>query len=561
MADNQNRHRNSRYIVISGLLIVCVVNACWMLSKTALHSHECFVSVTAREMLRSGDWVVPTLNGQRRLNKTPLCYWLVAGLAEITGQVDEFTARFPSAVFAVLTAIIILFFVNKWLSFRIAVLCCSVWATSLAYIRYAHNARTDMALTFFITLCFLSFYSAVNSGGRREQIIYAVIFWASLGLGNLAKGPAPLPLVFLPLLCFIVFDGRWAVLPKLLPFAGGVILLAISLPWPLFIAHKLNWELALWKHEFVDRLFGGYAPGDHPLYYYCFIMFQFIAPWSGFLPMALAAPFYKVWGRKRAVMKFLWLWFVMDFVFLSVDACKRQHYILPLMPAMAILIGIVLEDMAFVQRAYTANFRKRTLGGHIVAVITGAVISGVYIALYYKRFLPGAILLNTVAIGMTAVAAVLFAKKKPAVACGVCFATISVCVVIFMLSFSAFLDVDRGGRDFAQKIAGIVPASDKLVAYGGIGSMFVQYFGKVVPVINDTSTLYKHYQQGDWVIATSKHLPGLRGDNRFRKVYWRKVRPGFKESAGGTLFHISAPIIRTNHSGEEKRNFIWPGGL
>ena len=75
-----------------------------------MDGHECFVSVAAREMLASGNWVEPMFNGKPRLQKTPLSYWLVASIASVTGKVDEFAARLPSAVFAFLSACTILYF-------------------------------------------------------------------------------------------------------------------------------------------------------------------------------------------------------------------------------------------------------------------------------------------------------------------------------------------------------------------------------------------------------------------------------------------------------------------
>jgi 4-amino-4-deoxy-L-arabinose transferase-like glycosyltransferase len=124
-----------RWFIISGVLILAAISASLMLSTGTLDNHECFVSVTAREMLENGDWILPTLNGRPKINKTPLNYWLVAAFAKVTGTVNEFTARLPSAVFAFLSAVVILYFVNRWLSFRIAAIATGVWVTSLSYIR------------------------------------------------------------------------------------------------------------------------------------------------------------------------------------------------------------------------------------------------------------------------------------------------------------------------------------------------------------------------------------------------------------------------------------------
>ena len=85
-------------ILIVGVLFLSGILAGWKLSAVPLDDHESYVSVTAREMLSGGSWIEPTFNGEPRLQKTPLSYWLVASIARVTGKVDEFAARMPSAV-------------------------------------------------------------------------------------------------------------------------------------------------------------------------------------------------------------------------------------------------------------------------------------------------------------------------------------------------------------------------------------------------------------------------------------------------------------------------------
>ncbi len=552
-------NKRTKWFVICGMLILSAVSASWMLSARMLDSHECYVSVTAREMLESGDWVSPTFNGLPRINKTPLCYWLVAGLAKITGKVNEFAARFPSALFAFLSAAAILYFVNQWLSFRIAVLSTGVWVTSLSYIRYSHSARPEMALAFFITLCLMSFYSAFTTRSRGHQVIYMLVFWISFGLANLAKGPAPLAYVLIPIFFYVAISRQWKVLTKLLPVAGPIIFLVIVLPWPLAIAHMVNWNLMTWKHEFIDRLYGGYAKGNFPIYYYFGIMFKYVTPWVAFLPMALFAPFYRAWGKAQPVMRFLWLWFVAVFVFLTINVGKRQHYILPLMPAMAVLISILLEDMAFVRKAYTQRFARNVLKGHIIAIIVCAVGVSIYVAIAEPQFLAFVVSLGIITIAISLAVAILFSRGKPAAACGAIFGGIIIWVMICNAGFLAVLDVERGLRVFAKKVARIVPQSDKLVAYQHVSSKFVQYFGKVVPEIQDKSLLYERYEKGDWVFCTFDCLDELTQDDQLRKVYSskraeskagnifgsvyypRKIRMG-KGDTGGALFHKSAKV-------------------
>ena len=546
MENNRNNAKRTKGLIICGVLLLSVVSASWTLSDRPLNNHECFVSITAREMLESGDWTRPTCNGEPRLQKTPLSYWLVAGLAKITGRVDELTTRLPSVIFAVLSVGAILYFVNQWLTFRIAVISAGVWATSLGYIRYAHSARPEMALTFFVLLCFLSFYSAITEKNRNRQVVYMLVFWISFALGNLAKGPAPLPLVLIPLFFYVAIFRQWKKLFNWVSVVGLIIFLAIVLPWPLAIAHKLNWDLSLWKQEFVDRFFGDYDSGSDSFCYYLPMMFLFILPWVAFLPMAIAAPFFKVWAHKRQAMLFLWILFIADFAFLSLwGVGNRQHYILPIMPMMAILIGVLIEDMVFVQKAYTQKYARDVLRNHVVAVIIAAIAGIIYVIKTNPQLLIGTIILGTATIVIIAVTAVLFARRKHAFACGATFTGIVVLVMIAYVVFVNPLNYNQPSKQFAQIVAKKVPASEKLIAYKSASTRFIHYFGRPVPEIKTKSEVDKLYNEGRWVVAFGEYLNELLQNGQFGIVYMQEDTDGNKgENVGGALLHKSATIVK-----------------
>ena len=144
-----------------------------------------------------------------------------------------------------------------------------------------------MGLVFFVTLCLLSFYSAVASEDRRSRVVFMFIFWVSFALGNLAKGPAPVVYVGLPAALYIAINRRWRVIPKLLPVWGIIICLAVVLPWPLAAAYKANWDVMIWKREFFDRLFGEYAAGNYPWYYYFGMVFKYTCRGAFFFRLPL----------------------------------------------------------------------------------------------------------------------------------------------------------------------------------------------------------------------------------------------------------------------------------
>jgi 4-amino-4-deoxy-L-arabinose transferase-like glycosyltransferase len=538
---------------ITGALILSAILAGWMLPAVPLDDHESFVSVTAREMLGGGSWIEPTFNGQPRLQKTPLSYWLVASIASVTGKVDEFAARLPSAVFAFLSAGAVLYFVNRWLSLRTALIATVVWATSIGYVHWSHSARPEMGMVFFVTLCLLSFYSAITSQDRRSRVVFMFIFWVSFALGNLAKGPAPVVYVLLPAGLYIVMKKEWRVIPKLLPIWGIIICLAIVLPWPLAAAYKVNWDVMIWKREFFDRLFGEYAAGRYPWYYYLGMIFKYTSPWCIFLPIALVAPFYKVWGEKRPVMKFLWLWFVADFVFLMLSGGKRQHYLLPLLPAMSILTAIMMEDMAFVRRVFTAKYATNILLGHILFFIGAAIAVPVYFAKAKLPELTSAtvwvyVISLSVILGVTTiVAATLFVKRNSGAACVVVFCGITILMAHHYNALRNIISPDQQVKQFAIKVAEIVPPTDKAVSYGSVPSNFVHYFGRTVKRIQGEAELNNLYQQGYWVVSFGKAMNELTNTGRYGIVYsdTSAKQRGTNVAAGG-VFHVRPAVIKSS---------------
>ena len=530
------------------VVLISVITAGWKLGARTLDGHECYVSVTARRMLESGDWMVPSYNGQLRLEKTPLNYWLVALAGKLTGRIDEFSARVPSVACAILSTLAILYFVKRWLGFRTAVISALIWSTSLGFVRYGRSGRPEMSLTCFVAIAFLAFYSALRSADRKRQVVYMLIFWASFGVAMLAKGPAPLPLILAPLFFYFVIFRQWKLVPRLLPIAGVVIFLIIVLAWPTLLANRLAQAggetntMAFWKREFVDRFFGGLGGSSKPSYYYLHVMLQFILPWSLFLPMALAAPFYKIWDEKQETMLFLWLWFAGGVAIMSLSSGKRMHYIMPAMPAMAILVGILFEDMAFSHDAYTARFARNMLLFHGGAIVAGAIGVPVYAALEGQYAVAGqTMLISLLSLAIAAVIVLFFVKKKPAFGCAAIF--LGYCA-LFMPAYNS-LAVVKGKsyytRKFAISSAARIRQSDDLVAYKDVSSGFVHYFGRVVPVVEDISQTYDKYRQGMWVAATGKLMDELMEDGRFA-IGWRCPDAEMDEDKiiEGALFHRPA---------------------
>lgn len=540
-AENEGLAKKTKILIAVFVLIIASATVFWTLPVKPLNNHECYVSVTAREMIASGDWVVPTFNGKERLEKTPLSYWLCAATAMLTGKADELSARIPSAFFAILSAGAIMFFVSKWLGFRIAAIAALIWSTTQCYTQYGHSARPEMALCALVTIAMLSFYSAMQATVRGKQIRYMLIFWISFALAMLAKGPAPLPLVLPPIFFYFVVFRQWNKLGKTLPIIGSIIFLMIVLPWPFMVVARIPEGWAFWKAEFVDRFLGTHAPGNKPFYYYIRIMFSFMLPWAAFVPYGLISPFHKIWGKKQRTMLYLWLWFVVEVVVMTVSGGKRQHYILAAMPAMAILAAIVLDDMVFCLGAFTVKNARNMLRNHLVVIAIGLATFLTFIAMKKVELLFQASLLTAIAAIVMTLVAVLFASGKKTGALAALFVGYTISIMVAYVCFVNPTNYNNSSREFSKAAGAMVPDVEKLVAYKKVSARFVQYSGRRVETVKDVSEIISHYKKGSWILATGDDLDELKRNGQFEAAFF--AEKGERQSSadvGAALLHKTA---------------------
>jgi 4-amino-4-deoxy-L-arabinose transferase-like glycosyltransferase len=282
-------------------------------------------------------------------------------------------------------------------------------------------------------------------------------------------------------------------------------------------------------------------------------MFKYATPWVVFLPMALAAPFFRIWGRTRPVMFYLWILFVVDFVFLMLSEGKRQHYIMPIMPASAILTGILIEDMIFIREAYTARQAKGVLWIHIAAAFLIPAGLVIYCGFAARQFLPAAIVTACVSIAGAAIIGVLFAKKHPGPGCGGLFVWLAILIMIVCVGFANPLDDNASSKRFAIAVSKMVPSTpardalrrDKLVAYKYVPDRFINYFGRSVPEVLTESEVDGFYQQGCWVIAFGGYMDELLKSGRLELVFTDKIVERYgREITTGGLFHRQQPTFR-----------------
>lgn len=320
-------------MVYLSILLVIVVYFLYLGSYQVWSPNEAFYAEAARRMLQSGDFINPYYNGELRLNKPPMTYWLVSVGYVLIG-INEWGLRFMHALMGVLTGLIT-FLITRELtgSWRAGALSFVILTLSVQFFANTHYASPEIPFTFFITL---SLYLWLLSY-RRKNLTFLVLAFISSSFAILVKGPAgfvlPAGVVFL----YLLFTDARELL-KLRYYFLSLFALTLGLWWhayQLFTKGGLFWEV--FYRENIKRIYHGVEP----------FYFYFLDVNVSFLPyslMVFPAFFWVVFKSKKEYI-FPLVWSVFIYTLFSFISQKIPVYVLPAFPALAIITsGFVLSQ-------------------------------------------------------------------------------------------------------------------------------------------------------------------------------------------------------------------------
>jgi 4-amino-4-deoxy-L-arabinose transferase-like glycosyltransferase len=295
-------------------------------------------ALAVQDIVQRGEWLFPLKRAADIPSKPPLFHWSAAVSSKIIGRLDEFTIRFPSAFYATLGVLLVYVFARKLFGAQIGLLGGAIIGTTLIYSSQALTARVDMTLCFFVTLDLVIFYSLYR--GFLTGRVWYYVFYLTLGIGVLAKGPLGILLPALVIGSFLALKKRWDLVFKFSFHPGLLLTLFVAVGWYAialtrggegFISHQL-------LQENIERFYGG-SGHSHPIYYYIPYLFFDGLPWSLLLAF-LAWDFFKKRSSLGEDILFLSLWLLVMFAFFSISIGKRSVYLLPLYPALSMLMAV-----------------------------------------------------------------------------------------------------------------------------------------------------------------------------------------------------------------------------
>ncbi|MEO0375021.1 MAG: glycosyltransferase family 39 protein, partial [Cyanobacteria bacterium P01_A01_bin.17] len=350
------------WLSILGLAILFGIAFIWQLGSIGLVDEtEPLFAEAARQMQATGDWVTPYFNGETRFDKPPLIYWLMALAYQVLG-VNEWSARLPSALSALALVSLSFYTLHRFgcpsLPSRGTNLkgrnpTCPAWMSTAMIILtpelilWGRQGVSDMLLTACMGMALLAFFIGYACQGKQQRHWYLAFFILD-ALAVLAKGPVGVVLPSLIILSFLLYLGQLRSVMRELPLLlGSGLFLLLTVPWYVLVirANGQAYLESFFGYHNLERFTS--VVNDHaaPWYFYFAVVLLGFAPWSVWLPWGIAR--LQAWQplcwrqqpRTAQLGLFALHWFFGVLIFFTIAVTKLPSYVLPLMPAAAILVG------------------------------------------------------------------------------------------------------------------------------------------------------------------------------------------------------------------------------
>lgn len=327
------------------LLLALLMTAVWFGNleyRKLVKPDEGRYAEIAREMAASGDWVTPRLNGIKYFEKPALQYWVTAGAYRLFGE-HHWTARLWSALTGFLGIFFTAYAATRLFGREAGLLTAAVLGSSLLYTLIAHMNSLDMGMTFFMGGALMSFLLAQqDAASARANRLWMHVAWAALAFSVLSKGLMGIVLPGAALVLYTLIERDFGLWKRLHLFSGLLLFMAIAAPW--FIAISIaNPEFFhfFFIHEHFERFLTKTHGRYEPWWWFIPVLAAGILPWI----VTLIDTMVRAWKVEPAAeqrfkpKRFLLIWAVFIFVFFSLSGSKLASYILPIFPALALLIG------------------------------------------------------------------------------------------------------------------------------------------------------------------------------------------------------------------------------
>ena len=327
------------------LLLLAIYALIWFGTLNYRHlipSDEGRYAEMAREMLVTGDWVTPRYNSYQYFEKPPLQIWATAFAFKIFG-IGDWQARLWTALTGFITILFIGLTSARIYGARTGWLAAVVLASSPMWIIGGHFNSLDMGLSAFLLAALCSLLLSQTSNNQNASRQWMWVCWIMMGLATLSKGLIGAALPLMVLIVYSISSWNWKIWRQLSLVSGLIIFLVITAPWFVLVSNRNpNFAEFFFIHEHLQRFTDDAHSRTGPIYYFIPLLLIGFLPWVFQIPGAIS----QAWRESKRGFSSAWLlvcWFVVIFGFFSVSHSKLPGYIMPIFPALAMLVGYRLN--------------------------------------------------------------------------------------------------------------------------------------------------------------------------------------------------------------------------
>jgi 4-amino-4-deoxy-L-arabinose transferase-like glycosyltransferase len=458
-----------------------------------LSSGEARAGEIALEMLNTGNFIVPYLNEEIILTKPPLFHWLIIACYKIFG-VSEFSSRFISALAGILVVVFTYLLGKKFWGEKTGFISGLILLTSPIFFWSARCARIDSLLLLFITISMYCFWRGYELFPKSKK--WFLLWFLCMGLGTVAKGQIALAAPLIIVILFLLFTNKRSYISRLSWLWGIILFIVVTAPWFVavyFLVPKYKAELF-----FLQQHGAWFAGGQHNEWYkgYVYIPHLFLGflPWSLVLPLAFVTT-WQGFRKKDDKTIFLWLWSIVIFCIFFFFGKKVSRYILPMYPAVSLLMAYVITKR---------NISRMFLWA--LVILWAGFIAAVFGFGMYQRFIdPEAVSLiikyinNTVIVivGFLMILSGLYGIRQSSFAVSVIMVFIS--LIMFVKYFIPVEKDYYSPKPFCEMMKKEVLPGGIVRAYNSWDNTIRYYFGRHVDVMRNESELVDFLNSNDKV--------------------------------------------------------------
>jgi 4-amino-4-deoxy-L-arabinose transferase-like glycosyltransferase len=385
------------------LILVSLAVLVWLAllgSRPLFRPDEGRYAEIPREMLATGDWLVPHLNGLVYVEKPPLQYWMTAVFYRLFGT-EVWSARLATGLAALVGIALIGWAAKRLWGTRAGLAACAVCASSPLYFMLGQLLTLDMTFTLFLTAALVTFCIAQSVRADRVRCRrWMMLCWAAIAAAIMTKGIAALAIPAGVLTVYSLWQRDTEVWRTSHLPLGLALCLALSAPWFIVMSQRVpGFAEFFFVHEHLLRYATTSANRYEPWWFFLPVILAGTAPWLPQMFTAARDPAAVSPARGSfSVERLLWTWAAVVFIFFSASKSKLLPYVLPVVPALALIVAASVSRM---------SVRVVRLSAMVTLAAAGILVAGV---VAFARLAEGekqSVLLEAITPGIVAMALVL----------------------------------------------------------------------------------------------------------------------------------------------------------